>query len=236
MSSKSPKRKTRPTVVELHPKKKRIEKELAEGLPIRAIAKNYGVSRQALEGYKRNRLPAQLVKAVERRDITNADQLFEVILKAVQRMEKLSDACDNYLDDPDKPGEYYMGPRAHDVKVIYLQRVEYTNRKGETSYRWEKRTAQLQDMVEKIESDGDKQITALRTSDMDPRLLLVRSSETLTKQMDTLVQAWRAIDQGKSSFIGTPAWEEVVRVILKSSEQWPEARRAIADGLSKITS
>lgn len=236
MSSKSPKRKTRPTVVELHPKRKKIEKELAEGLPIRAIAKKYGVSRQALEGYRRNRLPAQLVKAVERRDITNAEQLFEVILKAVQRMEKLSDACDSYLDDPDKPGEYYMGPRSHDVKVIYLQKVEYTNKKGDTITKWERRTAQLQELVEKIEGDGDKKINALRTSDMDPRMLLVKSSETLTKQMDTLVQAWKAVDQGKSSFIGTPAWNEVVQVILQSTNEYPDARRAIADGLSKINS
>ncbi len=236
MSNQSPKKKTRPTVVELHPKRKRIEKELAEGLPIRAIAKKYGVSRQALEGYKRNRLPSQLVKAVERRDITNAEQLFEVILKAVQRMEKISDACDKFLDDPDNPGEYYMGPRAHDVKVIYLQRVEYQNKKGETSYRWEKRTAQLQDLIARIESDGDKNVTALRTSDMDPRYLLVKSSETLTKQMDTLVQAWKAVDQGKSSFIGTPAWDQVVSVILKSTDKFPEVRRAIADGLSQITS
>jgi len=234
-SNVSAKRTSRKTVVEMHPKRKKIEQDLAEGLPIRAIAKKYKISRQALDGYKRNRLPQKLVQAVERQDITDAQHLFQVILKACQRMEKLSDSCDSFLQDPDNENEYYMGPRAHEVSVVYLQSEEHTNRKGEAYTKWVKKKADLQKLLDIVTKDEDKEIVSLQSNETDPRMLLVKSSDTLTKQMETLVNAWKSVDQGQSSFIGTPAWQELVSMILKSTEKWPEARRAIADGLSTIT-
>jgi hypothetical protein len=225
--------KSRKTVVEMHPKRLKIEKELAEGLPIRAIAKKYHISRQALEGYKRNRLPSKLVKAIERRDITDAQQLFQVILKAVQRMEKLSDACDSFLQDPDNPGEYYMGPRAHDLKIVYLEGEKVVNKRGEKIV-WKKKTAMLQDLLNVVNGVSMWHVVSVQSADADPRMLLVKSSEALTKSMETLVNAWRSIDQGKNTFLGTPAWNEVVGVILKATEEHPGIRRAIADGLNAI--
>ena len=219
--------KTRPTVVELHPKRKQIERELAEGNQISTISKKYGVSRQALQGYRRNRLPSKLIKAVERQDITDAQHLFQVILKACQRMEKLSDACDEYLQDPDDVSKYFLGEHEQEIIVV----GERTDGNGKRF----KVKKPLSVIIRELEGKG-YQIEKLKSNTTDPRMLLVRTSEALTKQMETLVNAWRAIDQGKSSFIGTPAWQEVVAIILKSTEKFPEARRAITDGLSKITS
>jgi len=228
------KRRTRPTVVELHPKRLQIEKELGEGLQIAIISKKYNISRQALLGYKRNRLPERVVKAVERRNITDAQQLFEVILKAVQRMEKLSDACDSFLQDPDDPGEYYMGPRAHEIKVVYLEGETVETSRGE-KISWTRKTAMLQDLIDRVMGVGLRRLVSISSNDTDPRLLLVKSSDALTKSMETLVNAWKSIDQGRSSFVGTDSWRKVVDVILKATEDHPEVRRVIADGLGEIT-
>ncbi len=228
------KRRTRPTVVELHPKRLQIEKELGEGLPIKSLVRKYGISQQALNGYKRNRLPERVVKAVERRNITDAQQLFEVILKAVQRMEKLSDACDSFLQDPDDPGEYYMGPRAHDIKVVYLEGETVETARGEKIV-WNRKTAMLQDLLDRIAGVGMRRIVSVSSNDTDPRLLLVKSSDALTKSMETLVNAWKSIDQGRSSFVGTESWRKVVDVILKATAAHPEIRREIADGLGELT-
>ena len=91
------KQRTRPTAIEMHPNRSLIEQELAEGLPIRTLSEKYKISRQALVGYRNHRLPERVVRAVERKDITNAEELFKIILKTVQRMEKLSDSCDDYI-------------------------------------------------------------------------------------------------------------------------------------------
>lgn len=236
MTNSRPKQRTRPTVVELHPKRVEIERELAEGLQISIISSKYGISRQALLGYKRTRLPERVVKAVEKRNITDAQQLFEVILKAVQRMEKLSDACDSWLEDPDRPGEYFMGARAQEVTIIYQEMVEKRNKDGEVvKVTWEKHKAKLQDLLNRVKAIGVHRVVSISSPETDPRILLVKSSEVLTKQMETLVNAWKSVDQGRSSFVGTESWKQVVQVILKATEQYPEARRVIADGLSHIT-
>ncbi len=222
----SPKKSARKTVVEMHPKRKNIEQELAEGLPIRAISKKYKISRQALDGYKRNRLPKKLIKSVERQDITDAQHLFQVILKACQRMEKLSDACDEYLQDPDDVTKYFLGEHEQEIMVV----GERVDEKGKR-FRVKK---PLSVIMRELEGQG-YEIERFKSNTTDPRMLLVRTSEALTKQMETLVNAWKAVDQGQSSFIGTQAWQEVVNIILKSTEQYPEVRRAISDGLGKIT-
>ena len=228
------KRRTRPMKVEIHPKRKQIEQELAEGVQISTISSKYNIHRNALIAYKKNRLPERVVKAVERRNITDAQQLFEVILKAVQRMEKLSDACDSFLQDPDDPGEYYMGPRAHEIKVVYLEGETVETARGE-KISWTRKTAMLQDLIDRVMGVGLRRLVSISSNDTDPRLLLVKSSDALTKSMETLVNAWKSIDQGRSSFVGTDSWRKVVDVILKATEDHPEVRRVIADGLGELT-
>jgi hypothetical protein len=223
--------KTRPYAVDRHPKSQEIQQKLAEGVPIRSIAERYGIHRNSLARYKQYRLPDQVVKAAKSRDITSANELFDIILKAVRNMEKLADSCDEYLQDPDNPNLYYMGPRAHEVDVVWDQLV------GETKDRkpvYKRHRESLQDVIDR-HFDKDSSIVNIKTSHTDPRVLLVKSAEMLTKQMDTLVQAWKQVDQGSSSFIGTPAWQKVVQTILEATEEYPEMRRRIADELSKIS-
>lgn len=223
------KRKTKPCAVERHKYKKAIAKAIAEGAEIAQLSKRYKISVRALMYYRDNKMPRNIVKAAQQRDITDASQLFQIVLKAVQRMEKLSDACDEYLTDPKKPDSYYMGPQAAEIDVIWYEEVETA--KGSQMIRHKD---SLQELLDKITKKGySPHRISMRTT--DPRILLVKSSETLTKQMETLVNAWRAIDQGKNTFLGTPAWNAVVQVILKATEDAPDVRRRISDGLSKIS-
>ncbi len=217
---------SRPYAVELHPKSKEILRLMAEGVSPCKIASDYKINYRSVLNYMKNKMPERVVKAVEQRSIADANELFNIILKAVRRMETLSDSCDSFLQDPDKPGEYYMGPRAHEIDVIYLIKPD----DGPPT----RRRDTLQNLISRIEHNGMLP-TEMQSRHTDPRILLVKASETLTKQMDTLVNAWQTVDGGKSSFLGTPAWTQVVEVILQATEDAPDIRRKIADGLSKIT-
>ncbi len=236
---KKERRGQRPYAIEMHPKSQEIVRKLAEGVNPCSVAAEYKIDTRSVRNYVKKRMPEVLakvvkersredraVKAAERRSIADAQELFEIILKAVRRMETLSDSCDDYLQDPDNPGNYYMGPRAHEIDVIYLIKPDDGPpvRRRET----------LQNIITRIEQH-DMLPTEIHSKHTDPRILLVKASETLTKQMDTLVNAWQTVDGGKSSFLGTPAWNQVVDVILQATEKAPEIRRKIADGLSKIT-
>lgn len=220
----------RKTAVEMHPMKDEIELRLARGDTILSISKAFGISRGALKKHKDDRLPEKVTKSQVMRDISSADEIFSIILKSVRYMEKLADSCDQYLQDPENEDLYFMGARAHEVDIIWEEVVGET-RAGTPITKRHKDT--LQDIIDRFHPGGD--ITSMKTNHTDPRILIVKGAETLTKQMDTLVQAWKAVDQGKNSFVGTPAWNEVVQVILNATEEYPEVRRKIADGLSNIS-
>jgi len=223
------KRRTRPTAVEMHPNRTLIEQELAEGVPIRTLSERYGIHRSSLERYKKTRLPMVLVEAVERRNITNAEEVFTIILKTVQRMEKLSDSCDEYLRDPKEPGKYYIGPQADEIQVVYKKEIILPN--GEARVMRKKDT--LQDLLFQVEQSGNF-VQELKGAQTDPRILLVKSSEMLTKQMEMLVQAWKSVDQGKTTLFSSEAWQQAIEVILSETREYPEIRRRIADGLKSI--
>lgn len=225
------KKKTRPCAVEKHPQAKKIIKEIAEGAHLLDISKRYGIHRNALRFYRDHRLSGAVVKAAERKSITDAEQLFQTILKAVDRMEKLSDSCDEYLTDPNNPEVYYMGPQAWEIDVIWYEMDYAENGKIlKTRHR-----DSLQYLLSKLEENNpDMVVEEIKTRHTDPRMLLVKASETLTKQMDVLVTAWKAIDNGRSAFLNTPAWQQIVKIILDVTEKYPEVRRQIANELSRI--
>lgn len=220
----------RRTAVEMSPHRQEIERRLANGDSLRSISKGYGISRAALTKHKETRLPQKVIKAAQKRDISDAQEIFEIILKSVRYMEKLADSCDDYLQDPDNDDLYYMGPRAHELNVIWEEVI------GENDAGFpitKKHRESIQDLIDRT-MDQESTILSIKTAHTDPRALIVKAAETLTKQMDTLVQAWRAVDQGKNSFVDTPAWNQVVKIILEETETHPEMRRKLADRLSRI--
>lgn len=222
----------RRTAVEAHPQRDEIEQRLANGDSLNSLSKVYGITRGALANHKNTRLPEKLTIAVQKRTISSAQELFEVVLKSVRYMEKLADSCDDFLQDPDRPDMYNMGPRAHEINVVWEEFVETTD-SGRDIY--EKHRNTLQELLDKTVTGLDR-VISINFKHTDPRVLIIKSAEGLTRNLEMLTQAWARIDQGKSSFVGTPAWTKVVRVILDSTNDYPEVRRKIANGLSSISS
>ena len=114
---------TRPIAVEVHPNRRLIEQELAEGVPIRISYERYGIHRTFLERYKKTRIPELVLEMAKKIDITNADELFSRILKLDQWMKKLSDSYDEYLQDPDIADMYHIGLQAQEITVVYTEKI-----------------------------------------------------------------------------------------------------------------
>lgn len=67
----------------VHSDIKAIDKALVDGVPIRHLVQQYGVSRDALYRHKNLHLPKVMVKAKEVKDVAKADSLLEQ-LKSLQ--------------------------------------------------------------------------------------------------------------------------------------------------------
>lgn len=231
--------KARKFAVETHPKRKQIDKELIEGHTINSVSNKYGISYKAVRGYRDKVLypkvleatqqRAEVTKSVaietERKNITDAAELFNIILTAVDRMKKLSDACDEYLQDPDDVSKYLLDPHGHEITVIF-------HKKGKDGKRHkEKRT--LSSVMERMEKDGYI-IDSLTMSAADPRVMIVKASETLSRQMDTMVNAWKAIEDQRTNFSKAPEWRELTNVLEEILGRHPEERQIIADRLRSV--
>ncbi len=217
--------------IKTHPKRKEIVSDITHGVPIDTIAKTYNLSASTITRYRDELLSKVEYDDVQHMQRMDAASLYNVITKAVLRMEMLSDSCDIYLRDPEDSNRYYMGPRAAELDVVWYE-LDYDD-EGKTHRIRHKDT--LQDLLDRMTQDNpDMRVKAITAHPVDPRILLVKASETLAKQMDTMINAWRSVDEGRSSFIGTPAWDKVVQAILVSTEGTPEVRRKIAKALEAL--
>ena len=235
----NPPRKTKPFAVAVHPKRKQIEKAIIEGQPINSISKTFGISRDALSGYKKKVLYPKIMEnsqkvaetrqsvhiATERKSITDATELFDIILTAVSRMQKMSDACDEYLRDPDDIEKYFLGPHDYEINVVGYRKDKDGKR--------HKVKEPLGEILARLKQNG-YEVTRLTWSQADPRIMLVRASETLSRQMDTMVNAWKAIEDQRTNFSKAPEWKELTVLLEEILGRHPEERQIIADRLRSV--
>lgn len=204
--------------VDKHPKRKRIIKEIMENVPIRQISEWSGISRAAITRYKDAELLPKVVKAQQivtqeaqsvaidthRRQITDAAELFGIIMDAVDRMRKLGDACDEYLQDPQDPSKYFLGDREEEVWIVGYREDSEGKR-----YKVKSR---LDELLHRI-GEEDIVVTSVTSSKTDPRMLLVRASDTLSRQLETLTQAWRTVEEQRTGFTRTEEWSHLVETL-----------------------
>ncbi len=79
----------RPSTIEHHPDRARIEADLAAGGPLRVIARRWGVSKDALARHKATRLPARAARAVEAREAVEAEGLLSRLETGVQEAVRI---------------------------------------------------------------------------------------------------------------------------------------------------
>lgn len=209
--------------ISTHPAKKYIELELVKGTPYRDIVGQFSgdISRSSLGRYKRKHLPEQLAKAREAKEVSNADKLLAELARLRIYANKLMEACDRYLTDPEHPDWYDIGPRAHDVDVTY----EAEDGQGKT-YR---RKARMSDLLKLIEKKDILPIE-IRWKIADPRELVLKAHKALKEDLELLGRIWGEIKgEGTPGILVTdPVFIEIQALILDAVKDHPEVREKIA--------
>ena len=228
-----------------HPQIETIRKDLAEyKKSLREIADEHGVHPQALYRYRKATISRKIAQAhkiatkVERRaerkafkrevsevqaeqnlraEAEGGDGLIKIVEQTMQRIQKLFDACDDYLSDPDDPQRYTLAPRAEEIIVTIEE-----ERSGRTTY--EKMTLQ-----EAIDRTG-LNITQARNSSNDPRNLLLNAAKSLQGQMSLLVDFYaEARQQQQVRIQDHPQWPEMVSLWVNALREYPDACEVILD-------
>lgn len=213
--------------VDQHPKKKEIIKALVNKVSYRKIAERYGISQAALSRYLNNNLVEKATKAKQARDLKDGDMIVREIQNIMDRCRKMYDACDEWLTDPTNPEKYYLGPRAEEVEVVYIDEVPSGNATKQV-----KMKKRLYDLLREVYTGGE--VVSLRSKHADPRELLLKTANTLNTQLDLLSKIIGAIKETQVNIIKNPSFIRVQNILIEVTKDYPEIREKIAKELEKI--
>jgi len=197
--------------------------------PYRDIARQYGLSKDALLRHKADHLLAEIVAAWQAERHENGLELAGEVRGWMATIGKLLRACDAWLTDPDDPDRYDLNPRAHEVRVQYETR-EMTPRGQLIIHR---RKALLSELVERVEAGQEGlAITLIESKIADPRKLILDTTKTLEGHLRLVAEiAGKVQTQGTTTFLLSLEWVALRSRMLVALVPYPAARLALADAL-----
>ena len=215
--------------VDSHPKKTRIIRDLINQVPYETIANNYGLTFSSVQRYASQKLRLQAAKALKKGYYDGAN-LLSRIEDTIVYVQKMYEACDEWLTDPDDPSSYTLDSRADEIKVVYEE--HYPDANGEDRSR--RRTDDLQSLLDKALTEDDVLIL-VETKKADPRKLVLDTANTMSKQLELLakiagiVQEVASVDINVS--INTNLASNIIEIIQREVDD-PEVVRRIVEGIS----
>jgi len=223
---------TRTCTVCSHPERATIDKALvAVQNPYRDIARQYGLSKDALLRHKADHLLAEIVAAWQVERQGNGLELAGEVRGWMTTIGKMLRACDEWLTDPDDHTRYDLRPRAYELLVHY----EVTERGPGGRPVVARRKARLSDLLPRVQAVHEGlNVTMIEHKAADPRKLLLDTTKTLESHLRLVAEiAGKVQTQGTTTFLLSPEWVALRSRMLVALAAFPAARLALAATLDE---
>jgi hypothetical protein len=203
-----------------------------------SIAQRFGLSKAAVLRHKTNHLSEDLLAAKEARDLAKrvetataaemkecrekgrAGDVLRELERCFQKANRLIDACDQWLRDPDDPTRYDIGPRADDVTVVYDEHDE----EGRPTRRKRRLSKILADIEER--SPRICEFKRLESKHADPRHLILKALGEVRMQIELQVNLFAILH-------GVEQVAEYQRIVLEEIQNAaPEVQERIVERLN----
>lgn len=220
--------------IEQHPKKREIVQALIDGVSYRDIEGQYQVSRQSLSTYLRKELSQKVALVKREEDILDGTFAIQNAARAAGSLRKVLDACTRYLQDPDDPEAFNVGPRAEEVDIV----VQHYDEEGKPTYTERGTLQQFLDEIHGHKSDG--QVIEVKYQHEDPRRLVVNTANAINRQLGILAKIQVSANEfnrdaeTKKRLVESELWQEVSGAIMDALKDFPEAKEAIGRALDRI--
>ncbi|NCC91282.1 MAG: hypothetical protein EOM01_13140 [Spirochaetia bacterium] len=166
--------------IEQHPKKNAIVRALINQVPYDKIADEFGLSFGSVQRYASQRLRHNAAKALAKGDYDGA-ALLSRVEDTIVNVQKMYDACNDWLTDPTDHSRYNLEDRANELQVIYYEYYE----DAEGNERTVKKKDNLQKLIDDVMGKRREAIE-VNSKRTDPRQLILMTAQTLNKQLETL--------------------------------------------------
>jgi hypothetical protein len=194
---------------------------------MRDLAQQWGFSKDAVERHKANHIPASFARAVEAKELANADNITAELRRVMGRINLLYNACHEWLQDPDNPAQYSLDTRAEELRIIY--------REPTADGKVVRRKARLADLLPQIERAG-RVVEFVESRRADPRELILKTSQRLEAQLELLAKLLGQLTEGPTiNFLVAPEWLSLRNVILTALGPHPQAKLSVVEALLERT-
>jgi len=214
------------------PRKVAITEDILSGMSIRDVAAKHRTHANNISRFINKQLSLAIHDSELRSRLDSAEGIRGKLTSHLERIDKLFDACEEFLQDPDNPERYYLGPRAQEVRVVYYTRDDNGKRVKES--------AMLDELLARA---GDKiEVDQTGFEVTDPRKVILATAQVATKQLEVLA---RLVDgaakiEGNSPVTSSEAWTKVQQVIINVVKDDPtmlaliERLEGHMDGLVRV--
>lgn len=162
-----------------HPQTLEIDRFLAKGDSYRTIANRFTASESAIKRHVLKCIPTFLEAARSEKKRERSIVVEDEVNRVFNRLNKLLDACDEWLTDPDDQAKYSLDARAHELIVIYYDLAD-TTEKG----RPKRKRDQLSTLLARLEKKGLVEALSVTLKRADPRDLIVRTAGEIKGQLE----------------------------------------------------
>ncbi len=161
-----------------HPDNAEINRRLAEKALLREISERYGMNISSVSRHRSTCIPAMMVKADANDAISSSIVIEKSLEKTFAHINKLIDACDEWLLDPGGSGRYSLDPRGYELDVVYDDHND-TDERGKPRRKKES----LQSLLTRIEA-GSVTVDIVESKYADPRKLIIESATEIRAHLD----------------------------------------------------
>lgn len=174
----------------------------------------------------------QQVRKREAKKESDALDVMTELRNIFTKMNKMIDACDAFLTDPDDPSVYSLGPRAHEVMVTYEIVIGETQSGTPITKR---KKANLQSLLDIAEEKTKGEVTIVETKSADPRDLILKTAAQLKGNTEFLARLIGQLDERPQiNFLIMPEWLALRSELVLALRPFPEARTAVARRLAAL--
>lgn len=215
-----------PREIDQHPQKDRIIKALIRRESYRKIKERFGCSQAALSRYLNTKLRARVTKVRERMELGDGKTVLVLLEEIRAPMQKLLESCEKYLQDPENPDLYDLGPRDDDIMVNCAERDE----EGRITGRRKVRLSKLLQFAGKM----GVEVEHLQWRIADPRALIIKVAAEIRGQLELIGKLVGDIEPAQVSISTHPDFIELQQIILQVTADQPEMAEMIAQRIDQM--
>src|SRR5262245_52872527 len=162
-----------------HPDKLHLERLIARGESYRSIAKQFGISDASITRHVQKCIPLILEELRASENRKRAINVEDETNRLFTRLNKMLDACDVWLTDPDNPELYTLDARAEELTVIYEDSNDLTP-KGNPKRKRDK----LSVLLRRLEDDARVETLSVFSKHADPRDLIIKTAGEIQAKLE----------------------------------------------------